>query len=279
MLCALAKYGFDFDLMKLSISGTIERQEFPVKFMYGKRESMPIGVIVNVLSVVLGGLLGALAGHKLPGSLKKELNVAFGVCAMGIGIPSIVLMKNMPAVIFAVVAGTAIGLACHLGLLIRRGAELLQKPIARLFPAKGESEEFSSSLVTLLVLFCASGTGIYGTLSSGMTGDHTLLIAKSVLDLFTAAVFACNLGIVVSAVAVPQLIIFLLLFFGARLIFPLTTPDMIDDFKACGGILMLATGFRMAKIKEFPVADMIPAMVLAMPVSWAWSQWVLSLLS
>lgn len=96
---------------------------------------MPIGVIVNVLSVVLGGLLGALAGHKLPDSLKKELNVAFGVCAMGIGIPSIVLMKNMPAVIFAVVAGTAIGLACHLGLLIRRGAELLQKPIARLFPA------------------------------------------------------------------------------------------------------------------------------------------------
>ena len=94
---------------------------------------MPIGVIVNVLSVVLGGLLGALAGHKLPGSLKKELNVAFGVCAMGIGIPSIVLMKNMPAVIFAVVAGTAIGLACHLGLLIRRGAELLQKGRARNF--------------------------------------------------------------------------------------------------------------------------------------------------
>ena len=112
-----------------------------------------------------------------------------------------------------------------------------------------------------------------------MTGDHTLLIAKSVLDLFTAAVFACNLGIVVSAVVVPQLIIFLLLFFGARLIFPLTTPDMIDDFKACGGILMLATGFRMAKIKEFPVADMIPAMVLAMPVSWVWSQWILPLLS
>lgn len=231
---------------------------------------MPIGVIVNVLSVVIGGLLGALAGHKLPDSLKKELNVAFGVCAMGIGIPSIVLMKNMPAVIFAVVAGTA-----HWTCVPSRPSD----PPWGGASAKGESEEFSSSLVTLLVLFCASGTGIYGTLSSGMTGDHTLLIAKSVLDLFTAAVFACNLGIVVSAVVVPQLIIFLLLFFGARLIFPLTTPDMIDDFKACGGILMLTTGFRMAKIKEFPVADMIPAMVLAMPVSWAWSQWVLPLLS
>lgn len=243
---------------------------------------MPIGVFVNVVSVVLGGLFGALAGHKLPASLKTELNVVFGVCSMGIGISSIVLMKNMPAVIFAVVVGTAVGLACRLGLAIRRGAEWMQKPIARLFHSGQGSvsrEEFSSSLVTLVVLFCASGTGIYGTLTSGMTGDHTILIAKSVLDLFTAAVFACNLGVVVSAVAVLQLIVFLALFFCAKLIFPLTTPDMIDDFKACGGILMLATGFRMAKIKEFPVADMIPAMILVMPVSWLWSGWLLPLLS
>ncbi len=245
---------------------------------------MPIGVLVNVLSVALGGLFGALMGHKLPAALKTELNVAFGTCAMGIGIgiSSIVLMKNMPAVIFAVVVGTAVGLACRLGLAIRRGAEWMQKPIARLFHSGQGSvsgEEFSSSLVTLVVLFCASGTGIYGTLISGMTGDHTILIAKSVLDLFTAAVFACNLGVVVSAVAVPQLIVFLALFFCAKLIFPLTTPDMIDDFKACGGILMLATGFRMAKIKEFPVADMIPAMILVMPVSWLWSGWLLPLLS
>lgn len=243
---------------------------------------MPIGVFVNVVPVVLGGLFGALAGHKLPASLKTELNVVFGVCSMGIGISSIVLMKNMPAVIFAVVVGTAVGLACRLGLAIRRGAEWMQKPIARLFHSGQGSvsrEEFSSSLVTLVVLFCASGTGIYGTLTSGMTGDHTILIAKSVLDLFTAAVFACNLGVVVSAVAVLQLIVFLALFFCAKLIFPLTTPDMIDDFKACGGILMLATGFRMAKIKEFPVADMIPAMILVMPVSWLWSGWLLPLLS
>lgn len=243
---------------------------------------MPIGVLVNVLSVTLGGLFGALMGHKLPAALKTELNVAFGTCAMGIGISSIVLMKNMPAVIFAVVVGTAVGLACRLGLAIRRGAEWMQKPISRMFRSEKSNvseEEFSSSLVTLVVLFCASGTGIYGTLTSGMTGDHTILIAKSVLDLFTAAVFACNLGVVVSAVAVPQLIVFLALFFCAKLIFPLTTPDMIDDFKACGGILMLATGFRMAKIKEFPVADMIPAMILVMPVSWLWSGWLLPLLS
>jgi uncharacterized membrane protein YqgA involved in biofilm formation len=45
---------------------------------------------------------------------------------------------------------------------------------------------------------------------------------------------------------------------------------MINDFKACGGFLMLATGFRMIKVKMFPIADMLPAMVLVMPVSMFW---------
>jgi uncharacterized membrane protein YqgA involved in biofilm formation len=68
------------------------------------------------------------------------------------------------------------------------------------------------------------------------------------------------------------------LFLLARFIFPLTTPNMILDFKACGGFLMLATGFRMVKLKMFPIADMIPAMVIIMPLSWIWANWFLPLL-
>lgn len=139
--------------------------------------------------------------------------------------------------------------------------------------------EFISALVTVIVLFCAGGTGIYGTLDAGMTGNSTILISKSVLDFFTAAIFACNLGYVVSAIAIPQFIIFYIIFLLAKLIFPLTTPTMIADFKACSGFLMLATGFRMVKIKEFPIADMIPAMILVMPLSWLWTTVIMPLLS
>ncbi|EOF57648.1 hypothetical protein SCW_00372 [Enterococcus faecium EnGen0131] len=139
-------------------------------------------------------------------------------------------------------------------------------------------DEFISTLVTVIVLFCASGTGIYGSLDSGMTGDSTILISKSVLDFFTAAIFACNLGYVVSVIAIPQFIIFYILFLLAKFIYPLTTPDMILDFKACGGFLMVATGFRMINVKMFPVADMIPAMIVIMPLSWMWTNWIMPLL-
>jgi hypothetical protein len=129
------------------------------------------------------------------------------------------------------------------------------------------------------VLFCASGTGIYGAIVSGMTGDHSILIAKSILDLFTALIFACTLGSVVATIAIPQFIIFGLLFLCSGFIFPLTTETMIADFKACGGFLILATGFRMIKVKMFPIADMIPAMILVMPISWLWSNYILPFVS
>lgn len=247
-----------------------------------------IGIIVNVAAVVIGGILGTVFGKHLSTRFTTELNKVFGVCAMGMGIASIPLMENMPAVILALVVGTALGLACHLGEWISRGGALMEKPISALLGARGGEgeeedgglprEEYLALLVTAIVLFCTSGTGIYGCLDAGMTGNATVLLSKSVLDLFTAMVFACNLGAVTSLVAVPQAVIFFILFFAAKAIYPLTTPAMIGDFKACGGFLLIATGFRIAKIENFPVADMIPAMVLVMPLSALWTNVIAPLL-
>ena len=97
-----------------------------------------IGVIVNVLTVALGGVLGTVFSKKLSTRFTTELNKVFGVCAIGMGISSVPLMQNM--------------------------------------------------------------------------------------------------GAVTSLVAVPQAAVFFALFFAAKAIYPLTTPTMIGDFKACGGL-------------------------------------------
>ena len=226
---------------------------------------MPTGIIINVLSVVIGGFLGSLFGHKLPDSLKSGLTTVFGVSALAMGIASVILMQNMPAVIFAVILGTLIGTLLNLDGAIRRGTGKLLGKLHL-----GDDIDFRL-MVTAMVLFCVSGTGIYGSLTSGMTGEHSILIAKSVLDFFTAMIFACQLKRAVMLIGIPQLIIMLALFFSAKLIFPLTTETMIADFKACGGIVLLATGFTIMKVKEIPVANMILSMVLVMPVSAFWT--------
>lgn len=234
---------------------------------------MPTGVVINVVVVILGGLLGSAIGGRLSEELKQTMTTVFGICAMAMGIASIVLMQNMPAVVFAVILGTLIGIVLDLNGRIRRGTG---KALTALrLNIGGESE----LMLTAIVLFCASGTGIYGSLTSGMTGDHSILIAKSVLDFFTAMIFACRLKKATCLIAVPQVVIMLLLFFGAKLIFPLTNDVMIADFKAAGGIVLLATGFSIMGLKQIPVANMIPAMILAMPVSALWTNVIMPLLA
>lgn len=233
---------------------------------------MPLGIIINVTAVVLGALAGSLIKNRMPESLREGLTMISGVASMGMGISTIVLMENMPAVVFSLILGTAIGILIHFGDLIAAGAGPMQKMMGM------TDEKNAQLLVTVIVLFCASGTGIYGSLVSGMNGDHTILIAKSILDFFTAMIFACTLGRAVALIAVPQAVIMLVLFMLAGVIVPLTNATMINDFKACGGFIMLATGFRILQLKQFPTADMIPAMILVMPLSWLWMTAILPLL-
>lgn len=246
---------------------------------------MPVGVTAVSLSVLFGALIGAYLGNKIPERLRITLPLIFGLASMGMGVNFIVKLKILPAVILSLVVGTAIGELINLEKIIERAGNSVRGPVEKLFSPKGTGEsaaalsadsqkEFMNKFIAIVILFCASGTGLFGALTEGMTGDPTILLTKSILDFFTAAIFATALGYIVATVAIPQFIIFLVLFFSAALILPATTPGMIADFTACGGMIMLATGFRLSGIKPFPTANMLPALVIVMPISYLWVKFI-----
>ena len=76
---------------------------------------MPIGVIVNALSVAVGGALGSLLKGRLTESFQQNLNLIFGLCSIGMGVSATTQMENMPAVVFALILGGIVGLLLHLG--------------------------------------------------------------------------------------------------------------------------------------------------------------------
>lgn len=181
----------------------------------------------------------------------------------------------MSAVVLALIIGTIIGELIYLEKLIGKAAGSVRGLIDKFFPPVHSlsQEEFLEKFIAILVLFCVSGTGIFGAMKEGMTGDPSILYIKSILDFFTAMIFAATLGYAVATISIPLLIIQSLLVLLATVIMPLTTPDMIADFSAVGGLLLFATGFRICGIKMFPVANMLPALILAMPISYFW-QWL-----
>ena len=91
-----------------------------------------VGILANVGAVVLGGLFGTVFKRYLDPAVTGKLEIVFGICAMGMGIRSIVLLENLPPVIAAVVFGTLIGLVFHVGRHIASGAALLQNPLQSL---------------------------------------------------------------------------------------------------------------------------------------------------
>ncbi|BBV64389.1 membrane protein [Klebsiella sp. STW0522-44] len=234
---------------------------------------MLIGPYVNGSAVIIGGLIGAVAGGKLPERVKTALPMTFGLCSVGLGITLVLKVKYMPAVVLAMIVGALIGELLHLERGIGKAAGSTRGLINKVFPpVQGLShEEFTEKFVAILVLFCASGTGVFGAMTEGMSGDPSILYIKTILDLFTAGIFATLLGFAVMTIAIPQLVIQLALAMLAVFLMPMITPSMMADFSCTGGLLMVATGLRICNIKLFPVANMLPGLVLVMPFSHLWA--------
>ena len=237
---------------------------------------MIIGPYINGSAVIIGGLGGAALGTRIPERVRTTLPLMLGACSMGMGIILMLQVKHLPAMVMSIIVGAIIGELIYLECGIAKVSDAARLLVEGYLPRTAEAGESEAkhlqTFVAIVVLFCASGTGIFGAMKEGITGDSTILIAKSFLDLFTAGIFGASLGSVVAVIAVPQVLIQLALAYGAVVIMPLTTPMQVADFSAVGGVLMLATGFRICGIRTFPVANMLPALVLAMPISHLWTR-------
>lgn len=233
---------------------------------------MLIGPYVNGAAVIVGGLFGSLIGTRIPERVKMALPLTFGLCSVGLGINLIIKVQFMPAVVLAMVIGAVIGEIFFLEKQIGRAAGSTRGLINRIFPpVQGLSnDEFTEKFVAILVLFCASGTGIFGAMHEGMTGDPSILYIKTVLDLFTAAIFATMLGFSVMTIGIPLIAVQVALAVLAVHILDLISPTMMADFSCAGGLIMVATGLRICNIKPFPVANMLPGLILVMPISALW---------
>jgi len=235
---------------------------------------MVTGPFINAGAVLLGGIIGALLSQRLPERLRASMPAIFGLASLGIGILLVIKCANLPVMVLATLLGALLGELCNIEAGINNAVIGARNLAARLRPGKSTSaaqESFVQSFVAIIILFCASGTGVFGAMQEGMTGDASVLIAKAFLDFFTATIFATTLGIAVAVISLPMLLVQLSLAAGAVFILPLTTPMMMADFTATGGLLLLATGLRICGIKMFAVANLLPALLLAMPLSALWT--------
>jgi uncharacterized membrane protein YqgA involved in biofilm formation len=104
---------------------------------------------------------------------------------------------------------------------------------------------------------------IMGALESGLTGNHDILFAKSLLDGVMSVVLASTLGLGVAFSAVSVIIYQGSITLLAKWISQFMTDPVIAEVTSCGGVLILGIGLNILEIKQIKVGNLLPAILIA----------------
>ena len=226
-----------------------------------------IGTLINAAAIILGTIIGLLLRKGIPERLKDTIVQGQGLCVILVGLFStfstndagVLVRADLTCVIVCMVIGSLIGAWID----IEQRLNNLGKAIERKVSPDGVEGSFAKGFVTASLVFCVGAMAIVGSMDSGLRGDHSTLIAKSILDGVFAIIFTSSLGWGVGLSALAVLVYQGAIALLAMWIEPLLTTPIITEMSAVGGLLIMGIGLNMVYDKHhIPVGNMLPAIFL-----------------
>jgi uncharacterized membrane protein YqgA involved in biofilm formation len=217
------------------------------------------GTLLNLATVLAGGLLGTFLGDRLPPRLRDNVVAGVGLFVLVMGTKFAVDTANLLYLLGAILIGGVVGSLAG----IERRLNDLGAAIQRRFAAPGETSTIAEGFVTASIVFCVGPLTFLGAIRNGLTGDASLLAIKSVLDGFSAIAFAATLGWGVLLSLVVILIYQGGIAAGASAFAGLLSDAQLREMSAVGGLLIVGVGLKLLKIRDVQVADYLPAIAVA----------------
>lgn len=223
------------------------------------------GVLVNVLTVLIGSTVGLIFKKGISQKYTDAVMKGIGLCTLMIGVQGTLKGENQLVAIIAMVFGAIVGTALDLDGKLNGAGDLLSKKIKK---NDGDKVSIAEGFVTASLLFCVGAMTIIGSLESGLKGDHTTIFTKSILDLFSSCMLSASLGIGVIFASV-----FVFVFQGgvvlmAGVLEPLLSETAVAEITCVGSLMIMALGFNLTGIAKFKVANYFPALIFAPAVSY-----------
>ena len=229
------------------------------------------GTLINVVSVVVGALLGVLIGHRLPERTRTVVTQILGLISLVIGGLSVTqgmseafgaavgAQSRLLIVLAALLIGGILGSLMRLEQRLDHGADWLRNHFAR----GADHHTFIEASVTATLIFCVGPLSILGSLSDGMGHGAEQLVVKAVMDGFAAMAFASSLGIGVAFAAIPLAIYQGSLTAAGFWLGNVLPVAQLDALTATGGVILLGLGIRLLGIKQIQIGDLLPALIAA----------------
>ncbi|MGB8020279.1 MAG: DUF554 family protein [Candidatus Nanopelagicales bacterium] len=130
-------------------------------------------------------------------------------------------------------------------------------------PSQTDPGTFVEGFVTASLVFCVGPLTILGSMSDGLGLGIDQLALKSALDGFASIAFAAALGWGVAASVVTVAVVQGGLTIAGWALGSVLSAAQIALLTATGGLLLVGIALRLLRIRQVPVADMLPALLIA----------------
>ncbi len=214
-----------------------------------------LGTIVNSLSILMGGLVGSLFRNKISNAYNETIMKALGLSVILIGLKSALEVNNILLLIICLTLGTLIGEIMK----IEKGIENIGAFLESKF---SKQKGLANGFVTASLVYCIGAMAIMGSLESGLTNNHDILYAKSLIDGISAIIFSSSLGIGVCFSAISVFVYQGIITLTASHMKQFLIPSVVNEMSAIGGLLIVAIGANMLDIKRIKVGNMLPAIFM-----------------
>ena len=225
------------------------------------------GTILNVVTVLIGTVIGVLLGSRMPVRIQRVLTDGLGLFVIVLGVSMGMRVLTDPAALpgdeLAVLAAVLLGGAIGELLRLQDGLEGLGSWFQQRLSRKGEPSRISEAFITASIVFCVGPLTILGSIENGLTGEIRLLAVKSLLDGVAAIAFAAALGWGVALSAITVLVVQGAIAGGAFLLRDVMDERTILVVTAAGGVILLGVALRLLDLRQVRVASFLPALVLA----------------
>ena len=228
-----------------------------------------LGTIVNTAAIILGGFLGLLFGGLLQQRHQDSLCKTCGVCTLFIGISG--ALEGMLTVEGSSVTGGGslliigcLAIGAFLGELLNIEDAFERFGVwLKIKTGNAKDQGFVNGFVTASLTVCIGAMAIVGAIQDGIQGDPSILYTKAVLDLIIITVMTCSMGKGCMFSAIPIAILQGSVTVLAKLIEPLMTPLALSNLSLVGSILIFCVGINLVWGKQIRVANLLPAIVVA----------------
>lgn len=220
---------------------------------------MITGTLINAVTVTVGSLTGTAAGERLPKKVQKSVLYVLGLFTLFIGLQSALQSQNILIPLGALLLGTIAGE--FLG--IQEFLDGIGRWFERRFHLEESQGNVSRGFIVASLVFCVGPLTILGCIEDGLKGDYHLLTIKAMLDLFSSMALAAGLGIGVFLAVFTVLIYQGGLSLFAFALSGVLSDQMMAEMTSTGGLILIGNGLLLLEIKELPLANYLPGLVIA----------------